>query len=337
MSSRNGLPLSAALSRINQMAAQAAEAASEPTTEEPDAPAKHTVTLTTPSPLGREWKRVLEIAYGNRSSRLGVSMQKDGTGLGPSYGVQTPDQTWWIADAAKRRLAHFSGSGKYLGEVRVPRKFLERGEFRWRNPVALANGSVVLTRASEGPPALLVVSPTGHLSQVRMKQHVEVAVSDGTYFFGTCADGRRIRLDPISGKTRGTTWFQGQNGHKFQILESGDDLVVKRPGRSVRIRLAPAENPKGVFRREIEYAVGREGRLWVLVRGAVSSPGSRETPANALFSVSKTGRVATQPGLRELTGAADPADGHRLGITFGSKQPWLMFVDADALRVYQLK
>ena len=234
----------------------------------------NTVTLT-PSPLGEN---------GNAFSRsptatapqTGCLHAEGRHGSGPSHGVQTPDQTWWC----RRREG-----GSRTSAVEVPRGGQGAAQIprtsRWRNPVASPMGrwcSPERPRAASAPGRLPDGAPLPGADETARGG----GGLDGTYFFGTCADGRRIRLDPISGKTKAPPGSRGQNGHKFQILESGDDLVVKRPSRSARIRLAPAENPKG-------FSAARSNTRWVGRADSGSSSGSGQfarlagAPANALF------------------------------------------------------
>ena len=62
---------------------------------------------------------MLFIPYGDGEEELGTALGGDmgGLDLGPEYGAQAPDGSWWILDAAKRRLAHYSETGEYLGAV----------------------------------------------------------------------------------------------------------------------------------------------------------------------------------------------------------------------------
>lgn len=73
------------------------------------------------------WDLVTTIPFGDRDDQLGVYIQKPGhEGLDvvpPSFAV-APDDSIWILDAFKRRLAHYSASGAYLGQA---------GRFPWRS------------------------------------------------------------------------------------------------------------------------------------------------------------------------------------------------------------
>ena len=130
---------------------------------------------------------------------MGTSPAGEGLILGPSYGVQVPNRTWWYADAAKLRLAHYGDTGAYLGQVKLPGKYLHLGYFQWQNPVALKDGSVVLTSTTIDSPALLLLSPKKKLSKVKLARFVNVVISDGTYLYGFDENGKKVRVTKRSG------------------------------------------------------------------------------------------------------------------------------------------
>ncbi len=295
----------------------------------------HKIELSSPGSLGGHWKRVARIAYGRGAEKLGTSPGGEGLVWGPGYGSQTPDGTWWIADAAKRRIAHYDRAGRYLGQYPVPKKFLHLGYFQWQNPIALDNGSVALTGTTIDSPALLVMSPTGHFSRIRLKRFVNIRISDGAHLYGFDEEGKRVKVDPVTGRISTATWFSGQKRHKFRISANKTFLTVERPGVSLKLNLASAEYPSHTVQPTVEAAVGRDGKLWILIDGVVELPGFETAPAAGLFYVTRTGRVSPTLSVRSLTSASDPGDGLHLGIRTGTKTPWLMFVDPDALRIFR--
>lgn len=158
------------------------------------------VVLRKPGPLSSSWRRIARIGYGTPLARLGTSPGGDNGSIdfGPSYGTQVPDNTWWYADAAKRRLAHYTDDGTYLGQVVLPAKYLAQGiYFQWQNPQPLADGTVVLTSTTAGSASLLLLSPTQTLRKVKLDRLVNVQLSDGTRCAastrpdGRCASRRR--------------------------------------------------------------------------------------------------------------------------------------------------
>jgi hypothetical protein len=93
---------------------------------------------------------VAHIPFGPQASRLGLYHDRTHTSTAlypPSFAVGG-DRSLWILDLVKRRLAHYSPSGKYLGQVagvafdrdsQVPRDLAFAGDDLWllsqRNPI----------------------------------------------------------------------------------------------------------------------------------------------------------------------------------------------------------
>ena len=93
--------------------------------------------------MGPEWTEQT-FPYGDDADGLGTAPGGDGLMLGPEYGTQLPDGTWWFMDAAKLRFAHFGGDGSYLGEVDIPEEVLVDGQyFQYQNPIALDDGRIL--------------------------------------------------------------------------------------------------------------------------------------------------------------------------------------------------
>lgn len=71
--------------------------------------------LVLPTALDRmpdTWEERFFIPYGETPDTLGTYLGGDGEGIqiGPDFGAQAPDGSWWFLDTAKLRLAHFSES-----------------------------------------------------------------------------------------------------------------------------------------------------------------------------------------------------------------------------------
>lgn len=299
-----------------------------------------TRTLRTPGALSSKWTRIAKIGYGTASALLGTSVGGDGGGIawGPSYGTQVPDKTWWYADAAKRRLAHYSDSGKYLGRVPIPARYLAQGiYFQWQNPQALADGTVVLTSTSVDSPALLLLSPTKKLRRVPLDRFVGVVISDGHRLYGFDEANQKVKLAPKTGTITPVTRFAGQTGDTFNLSVSPGYLKVTRPGVNVRINLTAAGFPGLSVNPSVEAAMAANGKLWILVTGIVEIDPDRVELVIGLFNVTRTGVVSAVSRVRNPTSESDPGDGQHLGIRHGGTHPWLMFIDTDAVRVYRRK
>lgn len=110
------------------------------------------------------WTETMFIPYGTTPETLGTSPGGD-TGsldIGPEYGAQTADATWWFLDSAKRRIARFSDMGEYMGQVEIPEDLLVDGiYFQYQLPKAFDDGKVVAVGFRELGTALLEVTHEG--------------------------------------------------------------------------------------------------------------------------------------------------------------------------------
>jgi hypothetical protein len=299
-----------------------------------------TITLHAPSALNSSWGLVSAIGYGTAAAKLGTSLGGDGGGItyGPSYGTQTPDKTWWYLDVAKKRLAHYSKTGAYLGQVKVPTKYLDQGLYlQYQNPQALKNGSIVLMGTDVSGARLLVMSKTHHFTSVKLKQWVSVHSTDGTSLYGFNTGDQTVRLNPTTGKITTVTWMRGQGGRRFSLAVGSGSVTIRRPGVTLKLKLVSAEHPTKTPHPQLEATMGADGRLWVLISAIVELSSTDYADAVGLVSISASGHVSAVQPVRSLTSASDPADGLHLGIRYGGTKPWLMFIGTDAARVYRLK
>jgi hypothetical protein len=296
-----------------------------------------TLHLSQPISLNSSWKRIAKIGYGTAASKLGTSPGGENLMLGPDYGVQVPNKTWWYLDAAKLRLAHYSDSGAYLGQVKVPTKYLAQGiYFQWANPFALTDGTVVLT-SNGASPALLLLSPAKKLTRVGLSRFFGPVVTDGHSLYGFDENGVSVRVKPRTGAITTVSNFKGQGGRTFAITAASDHLTVKRPGVNLRINLVDPAHPTLPVHPAVEAVMAANGKLWILATGIVEVSLSNTYDVSGLFSISPTGAVSAVEPVRTLYSDSDPGSGHHLGIRQGSSRPTLMFIDTDAVRVYRKK
>lgn len=296
----------------------------------------HSLVLRPPSGLSSSWKRTQKIRYGSSTALLGTSPGGENLHWGPAYGAQLPDGTWWYADAAKRRLAHYDKAGRYLGRVKLPKKHLAQGVyFQWANPFALADGTLVLTSTTIDSPGLLRLGPGGTVTRVPMTRFVHIVVSDGTKLYGFDDDAQRVRVNPRTGKVSGVTAFTGQGGRTFDLVAAAGHLLLTRPGVNLRFDLVDAGYPSLTVHPSVEVAMSANGRLWILIAGVTElSPDTAHTVLG-ITSVDADGNISAVGRVRTLTSDSDPGDGKHLGVRYGGTRPTLMFVGTDAVRVYR--
>ena len=297
-----------------------------------------TLALSEPTSLSSRWTRIQRLRYGPATDQLGTSPGGEAVLWGPDYGVQVPDKTWWYADAAKLRLAHFSDSGHYLGQVRLPAKYLNQGiYFQWDNPIALADGTVVLSSTTIDSPGLLLLSPRRKLSRVALDTFVSVLVTDGTRLYGFSEQGAKVRVNPRTGAVTPVSRFKGQGGRSFDVSVGTGYIAVTRPGVNLRLNLVDPAHPTTPVHPSVEVVMGATGKLWVLATGIVEVSLEEVYEVGGLFNVDTDGSVSAVSRIRTWYSEADPGDGRHLGMRYGGTHPTLMFIDTDAVRVYRKK
>jgi hypothetical protein len=295
-----------------------------------------TIELRAPSTLSGKWTRIQRLVYGTATSRLGTSAGGENLMIGPEYGVQVPDKTWWYADAAKLRLAHYSDTGSYLGQIKLPTTYLDQGiYFQWDRPIALADGTVVLSSTTIGSPGLLTLSPTHKLSRVSLAEFVSVAVTSGASLYGFTESGDRVRVNPRTGTITPVTMFKGQGSQLFDVSVGTGHIDVTRPNVNLRLNLVDPDHPSTPVHPSVEVVVGADGKLWIYATGVVEVSPDEAYDVVGIFSVDAAGTVSAVGRSRIWYSDADPGDGQHLGMRYGSSRPTLMFIDTGAVRVYR--
>lgn len=293
--------------------------------------------LNKPSRLGPAWRFAFKVGYGTQPAQLGTYLGGDGMGVrtGPDYGTQAPDGTWWFLDPAKVRLAHYSAGGAYLGQSLPPKGFLGGGRFlEYQRLTALADGTLVAHSTSVNEAGLLVRSPDGGFKQLALRDFFAAQTTDGTYEYGFMGT-RCVRVDPATGRATGVDRLIGPGGHSFAVALTKDGILVTTRGGTAELPVEAEEFPGLPVHLNIEANTSSDGTLNVLLTGIVEPPGKDAATVIGFVTFDELARVITTDDVRDPTSSADPASGLHLGVRLGDWAPWLMFVDADGVRVYR--
>lgn len=304
--------------------------------EEPFA-ALDAIELSEPSSLPDTWKEVFALPYGDAPEQLGTSLGGDGEGLqwGPSYGTQVPDGSWWFLDTAHARLAHYSDAGDYLGEAPIPAQHLAQGEYvQYAAPLALGDGTVVLQGSSPDDPAMLLLSPTGSFTKVKLPGFVGVKGTDGSSLYGFSEAGSTVRIAPQTGAVAEVDSLTDQNGDSYTLAVAPGRLMITLPGFTLDLPVTMTGNPAATVHPSVEAVIGTDGVLNLLVVGFVEETPGEVVELAGFLRINAEG-LGLVESVRPLSSASDPADGLRLGVRLNDRSPWLMVVDTDALRVYR--
>ena len=195
-------------------------------------PADQTVTvLLSPfSAMGPAWSEQI-FPYGEGEEFLGTSPGGDGLMLGPEYGTQTPDASWWFLDAASLRIAHFAADGSYLDQVVMPEDLLVDGQyFQYQMPQGLDDGSIAAGGfRSENTMSLLRIAD-GQAMGTTFDGTVPWVTTDGELLYGFDGEeGAPHSLDPDDPQPVPVQWFLARDGSRYMVTLSDGEMLVEIP------------------------------------------------------------------------------------------------------------
>jgi hypothetical protein len=283
--------------------------------------------------LPATWREVFAVGYGQRRALLGTSRGGDSGRLriGPDYGAAGADGTWWFLDAAKKRLAHYSGTGGYLGQVRIPRRLLVAGQyFQWQLPHALANGTLVAARQAPAHTHLLRLRH-GRLDEITVKgPSFAPTYDDGRRLYGFSDRGDLVAVNPRTGAAKPVASYRTPSGSTFSI-SVGRRLSVVRPGGSVSYPLRTASGARAHVGVQVRAAA--DGALQLFLYGVGANKPSVQLVGAT--SVSPSAAVAPVDALPNPFSEADPGSPAQLVMAPGSSTPMLVYVLSDGVHVYE--
>ncbi|MGH8949152.1 MAG: hypothetical protein ACRDXF_09880 [Acidimicrobiia bacterium] len=299
-------------------------------------PADQTVTVLLPpfSAMGPVWTEQI-FPYGEGDEFLGTSPSGDGLMLGPEYGTQTPDGSWWFLDAASLRIAHFAADGSYLDQIAMPDDLLVDGQyFQYQMPQGLDDGSIAAGGfRSENTMSLLRIAD-GQATGMSFDGAIPWVTTDGSLLYGFGGDSGPYSLDPDDPVPEEVEWFQGRDGSRYMVTLNDGEMLVELPdaGLTRTLQMRYSEDPEVVARGGIEVETGVDGTIFIMIYGA---PESDETLGiGGYVSVSADGAVAQTEPIADPFSPSDPGSPSHLGVTPGTSAPWIMLVGEDGVHVF---
>jgi hypothetical protein len=295
-----------------------------------------TVLLYPFGPMGPEWTELV-FPYGTLEEELGTAPGGEGLTLGPEYGTQLGDGTWWFLDAAKKRLAHFDSAATFMDAVAVPPEILVDGQyFQFQNPIGLNDGTVIASGfRGEASTALLILSDQTTISETIIDASVPWVTTDGSLLYGfSFADDAPTSLDPATFEVAPTEWFLARDGSRYMVTVTDTEVIVELPDAGVTktLQLRFSEDPEVAAGAGIEVETGADGSLFILFYGA---PISDEIfGIGSLVRIRPDGFVEEAMPIVDPFSPADPGSPSHLGVTPGTSSPWLMVVAEDGVHVY---
>jgi hypothetical protein len=279
------------------------------------------------------WTLAFEIPYGEADEQLGTAPGGENLMLGPDYGAQGPDGTWWILDGAKKRLAHYDENGTYLDAVVLPEDLLAQGiYFQYQLPHVLADGTLVATRlVGESTDLLRLIDGEPTIGNVDGTYLIRT--DDGNSLYGFDLENRLYAIDPLAPAATTTDWFLTQTGAQYAISVDGTDIVVELPdaGMTTTLPLTSPLGPEPVHA-SIEVATGADGVIHLFLLGISEADESVQLAGYATVGADGT-PTAMEPMINPFT-PADPGSPGHLGVAYGSSTAWIMLITEDGLEVY---
>ncbi|HEX5671557.1 MAG TPA: hypothetical protein VFY46_02440, partial [Acidimicrobiia bacterium] len=251
------------------------------TTAAPTSTSKGTTTSTLPPgsyllPVAAEtmpesWTEVFLIPYGETPETLGTSLAGDGEGLqlGPDYGAQAPDGSWWFLDGAKQRMAHFGDDGTFIDAVEMPVDLLVDGlYFQFQLPRVLDDGTLVANRLGIDSTTILRLSE-GTFETTALNRQFVPRTDDGVLLYGFDIENSiSLEVDPASGDATETEWFRTRSGSRYRIAAAPGELTVSLPDAPVEHKLTfEAAEVGGSAFLSLEVAAGEDGTLHLFILG----------------------------------------------------------------------
>ena len=293
-----------------------------------------TVLLSPFSEMGPEWTEQI-FPYGEGEEFLGTSPGGDGLMLGPDYGTQTPDGSWWFLDAASLRVAHFAADGSYLDQVIMPEEVLVDGlYFQYQMPQGLDDGSITAGGFPDEDTMSLLRVADGQATGATFEGAVPLVTTDGELLYGLGSDGSPHALDPAQPVLDPVDWLLARDGTPFMVTVNGDEIVLELPdaGLTRTLQMRYSDDPEVVAHGAIEVETGVDGTIFIVVYGI---PESDETLGIGGFvSVSPDGQVGQMEPIVDPFSPADSGSPSHLGVTPGTSTPWIMVVWEDGVHVF---
>lgn len=289
--------------------------------------------------MGPGWVEELFLPYGDTEETLGTSPGGEGGSmdLGPEYGAEAPDGTWWILDAAKTRLARYDAGGDYLGAVPLPEGVLVDGVyFQFQLPRVLADGTLVAFGYRAEGTAILRADATG-VDQIMLPFLMSPRADDGALAYGFDETGALHAVDPVAGIALPVEWFLTQTGARFMLALGSDGLRIVLPDAPVPVDrtlpLVTAADPTIPAFGSLEVTTTADGRIHLLLLAASSA--DETTQLGGYATILPDGTVTPVLAVRNPFTLSDTGSPAHLGAAFGALRPWFMVVDVDGVRIYR--
>ena len=280
-----------------------------------------------------DWDLQFVIPYGEAEELLGSAPGGENLMLGPDYGAQAPDGSWWFMDAAKQRLAHYDGSGTYIDSVVLGPEFLAQDiYFQYQLPHILADGTLVASRFG-GETTDLLLMRDGSPSLLNLTEVMFLKADDGELVYAFDPQGGSWAIEPSTGSTEPVDHFRSQSGDRYQISLANGAVLISLPDAGVELEIpVTASIGDGEVHASIEVAATTDGVIHLFVLGLSESDETVQLAGYA--SVAADGTVGPMSPIMNPFTPADPGSPAHMGAAYGAASPWFMVIGEEGVEVY---
>jgi hypothetical protein len=270
-------------------------------------------TLPVAESMPSQWRLITTLKYGAAESQLGVDFK-----WGPEYGAPAPDGSWWMLDTSKSRIARFDHGGGFLsatplrtGGVQIP-YVLDDGTF-WTS-AGLGAG---------------LVGTTDGVRQVTVPS-IGWNYTDGRRMYSD--DGKQtMTFEAGMPKVIAAGGLRTPSGKAFALHNRAEDgLDVSHAGKLWRLRFISPTSRRSL-RPIFEFVADTADRLHFLVAGLDSD----DSVFAGYLTIDSRGVVSATEPVRNSPGTKDPGSPSHLRVIPRTTSVSMMFVDDDAVRIYQ--
>lgn len=283
------------------------------------------------------WRELFFIPYGETPESLSTYLGGDGEGIqiGPDYGAQTADGTWWFLDTGKFRLAHYSETGEYLGEILIPESMLVSGVyFQHTLPRSLDDGTFLAAHLSGARTTFLMVKD-GELESFSIPFEMLPRIDDGVRIYGFTFDDASdiVAVDPSTANAEIVDTFRTRTDDGFRLSGGAGGLIIDLLDAGTTIELDfEAAIVGGPVYISVEAASDTDGTLHLFLLGFPERDESIQLAG--YMTISASGEVSHVEPVINPFSTADTGSPARLGVRPGTTEVWFMHVGMDGVRVY---
>jgi hypothetical protein len=290
--------------------------------------------------MAPQWQHTFSVGYGPDEAQLGTAPGGEGGMLGPEAGVQAPDGTWWILDAAKLRVARYDAAGRYQDQVVLGPELLRQGKYMpYDRPRVLADGTFVAFGMNPGGTEVLRIrGDRGEL--LTIPGTILVLSDDGTRLYGVDIDrDQTVTIDLASQTVTPVSALLGRDGKPFSITTGPGQLQFSRPAAAQHgtFPVVADNETGGPAAYGVQVATDQEGTLHLFFMGMPLTAHDEPEDVGGYASIRPDGSLTPVEAMRTPFTPANlyMISSNNLWVRPGTNEVTMLYVDVDGIHVYR--